>query len=40
LKLPKHVKPIGIIPVGYANESPEKFERMSLEDSVHYERYE
>lgn len=40
LKLPKHVKPIGIIPVGHANEPPEKFERMSLEDSVHYERYE
>jgi nitroreductase len=40
LKLPKHVKPIGIIAVGHANEPPEKFERMSLEDSVHYERYE
>ena len=39
LKLPKHVKPIGIIPVGYSNEAPEKFERMSLEEIVHYERY-
>lgn len=39
LKLPKHVKPIGIIPVGHPNEPPEKFERMSLEEIVHYERY-
>ena len=39
LKLPKHVKPIGIIPVGYANEPPEKFERISLEEIVYYERY-
>ena len=39
LKLPKHVKPIGIIPVGYANEPPEKFERISLEESLHYEKY-
>lgn len=39
LKLPKHVKPIGIIPVGYADEPPEKFARMSLEEIVHYERY-
>ena len=39
LKLPKHVKPIGIIPVGYANEPPERFERISLEEIVYYERY-
>jgi len=39
LKLPKNVKPIGIIPVGYANEPPEKFERISLEEIVHYETY-
>lgn len=39
LKLPKHVKPIGIIPVGYANEPPERLERMSLEEIVHYEAY-
>lgn len=39
LKLPKHVRPIGIIPVGYANEPSERFERMSLQEIVHYERY-
>lgn len=39
LKLPKHVRPIGIIPVGYSNESPEKLERISLEETIHYERY-
>jgi len=39
LKLPKYVKPIGLIPVGHANEPPEKFERISLEEIVHYERY-
>jgi len=39
LKLPKHVKPVGIIPIGYANEPAEKFERISLEEIVHYERY-
>ena len=39
LKLPKAVKPIGIIPVGFANEPPEKFERMRLEEIVYYERY-
>ena len=40
LKLPKHVKPIGIISVGYTNEPPEKFNRMSLKESLHYERYD
>lgn len=39
LKLPKNVRPIGIIPVGYANEPPEKFERMSLKEITYYERY-
>jgi len=39
LKLPKHVKPIGIIPVGHSDEPPEKLERISLEETIHYERY-
>jgi len=39
LRLPKHVKPIGIIPVGYSNEPPEKFERVLLEQIVSYEKY-
>ena len=39
LKLPKHVRPIGIIAVGYANEPPEKLERISLEEITYCERY-
>lgn len=39
LKLPKHVKPIGLIGIGHANEPPEKFERMPLQKITYYERY-
>ncbi len=39
LKLPNHVRPIGLIPVGYANEPPEKLDRIHLEEITHYERY-
>ena len=39
LKLPKHVRPIGIIPIGYSDEPPEKLERIFLEDITYYEKY-
>jgi nitroreductase len=39
LGLPVHVKPIGIIALGYPAEKPERFERMGLNNLVHYERY-
>src|ERR687892_246580 len=40
LGLPVHVKPIGIIALGYPAEKPEKFERIKLNDLIHYERYD
>jgi nitroreductase len=40
LGLPVHVKPIGIIALGYPAEKPEKFERIELSDLIHYERYD
>ena len=40
LGLPVHVKPIGIIALGYSAEKPEKFERIKLNDLIHYERYD
>ncbi|MFQ5940163.1 MAG: nitroreductase family protein [Nitrososphaerales archaeon] len=39
LKLPIHVRAIGIIPVGHANEAPEKFDRISLQKITYFERY-
>lgn len=39
LELPKSVRPVGIIPVGYSDEPPEKLTRMSLKQIVHYETY-
>lgn len=39
LELPKHVKPIGIIPIGHPNEPAEKMERISLQEITHYEAY-
>jgi nitroreductase len=40
LELPKDVRPIGIICIGYAAaEKPEKLERINIEDLVHYEKY-
>jgi nitroreductase len=40
LGLPIHVKPIGIIALGYPAEKPEKFERIMLNKLVHYERHD
>ena len=39
LGLPEHVKPIGIIALGYPDEQPERPERISVKDLVHYERW-
>ena len=40
LGLPAHVKPIGIIALGYPAEKPERFERIELNNLVHYEKYD
>jgi nitroreductase len=40
LGLPVHVKPIGIIALGYPDDKPERFERIELNNLVHYEKYE
>ena len=40
LGLPVHVKPIGIIALGYPAEKPERFKRLELNNLVHYERYD
>jgi nitroreductase len=40
LGLPVHVKPIGIIALGYPAEKPERFERIELNNLVHYEKYD
>ena len=40
LGLPTYVKPIGIIALGYPAEKPGRFERIELNKTVHYERYE
>jgi nitroreductase len=39
LDLPKNVKPIGIICIGYPDEKPEKLERIDINSLVHYEKY-
>ena len=39
LGLPKNVKPIGIICIGYPDEKPEKIERIDINALVHYEKY-
>jgi nitroreductase len=39
LELPKDVKPIGIICIGYPAEKPEKLERIDIDALVHYEKY-
>ena len=36
LVIPLHVKPIGIIALGYPAEKPERFERIELNSLVHY----
>jgi nitroreductase len=40
LGLPVRVKPIGIIALGYPAEKPERFERIELNNIVHYEKYD
>ena len=40
LGLPVHVRPMGIIALGYPAEKPENFERIELNKLVHYERYD
>jgi nitroreductase len=39
LELPEYVKPVGIIALGYPDESPAKMERIENEQLVHYERW-
>ena len=39
LELPKHVKPIGIICIGYPAEEPERTERIPLRKLVYYDKY-
>ncbi len=39
LELAEHVKPIGIICLGYSAEEPERIERIALNKLVYYDRY-
>jgi len=39
LGLPDYVRPIGIIPIGYPAEGPQKYRRIPLERIVHYDRW-
>ena len=39
LQLPKHVKPVGIICLGYPAETPEKLYRIDISKLVHYEKW-
>lgn len=39
LGLPSHVRPVGIIPVGYADESPPPASRLPLSEVVHYKTF-
>lgn len=39
LGLPDHVKPIGIISLGYPNEIPEKLRRINISNLVFHDRY-
>jgi nitroreductase len=39
LGLPEHVRPIGIIPIGYCAEGPERYRRRGRREIVHYDRY-
>lgn len=39
LGLPKAVRPIGIIPIGFCAERPQKLPRLSKEHIIHYERW-
>ncbi|MEJ7642842.1 MAG: hypothetical protein WKF36_11725 [Candidatus Nitrosocosmicus sp.] len=37
--MPKDVKPIGIICIGYPAEKPGKFERINIDALIHHEKY-
>jgi nitroreductase len=39
LQLPKYVKPVGIICLGYPAETPEKLSRIDVSKLVHYENW-
>ncbi|MDQ6864088.1 MAG: nitroreductase family protein, partial [Thermoproteota archaeon] len=41
LRLPKYVRPIGFVTIGYPKETEpaEKFERIPIEDLIHYEKW-
>ena len=39
LSLPPHIRPIGVIPLGYCAEGPRKFRRRSRAQIVHRDRY-
>jgi nitroreductase len=39
LNLPRYIRPIGIICIGYPAEKPERLERINLNMLVHYEKY-
>ena len=39
LELPEYVKPVGLIALGYPDESPAKMKRIENEQLVHYERW-
>ena len=39
LGLPPHIRPIGVIPIGYCAEGPRKFRRRSKTQIVHRDRY-
>ena len=40
LGLPAHIRPIGVIPIGYCSEGPRKLRRRSRAQIVHRDRYE
>jgi nitroreductase len=39
LGLPQVIRPIGIIPIGYCAEPPQKLPRRPKEEIIHYERW-
>ncbi|UCG70669.1 MAG: nitroreductase family protein [Thermoplasmata archaeon] len=39
LELPEHVRPIAILPIGYADEAKGPASRMDIEEMVHYNRW-
>jgi len=39
LNLPPHIKPIAIVPVGYAGEEPIKTDRLDIKELIHYNKW-